>query len=275
MLKNKKVIVILILSSLACFLTSIPLLAKEKHLDKNVFLTDLNHVNLTLQTATDKNELKKLIMDKKPKVLYLEEWILSEKGNTNVLKKIYKQAKKNDIKLYLVVGRNQWIGTKGVNSTLYSLDKYENYIDGIVLRTEPNKLNVWKDDMSIKAQILNLMLDAYSAIHINAKKRNKKFIASFPFWFAEFKGPLGTFSQDTCKYVDKIIFLIDKPEKINEIEVRWNDITCPYNINLTKRALQQDEDGIHEIYYKLKNKLVLYSNFQGYIIDSDSTLKED
>ena len=185
--------------------------------ERKLYLTNFNHLNITNDSTKNMKALKRLIETKKPKAIYLEQWITME----------------------------------------------------------PNKANVWKDDQSIKVQILNLMLDSYSAIHAEAKKRNKTFIAEFPFWLSDFKGPHGTFSEDACKYTDKIIFLIDDPEKLDKLDIPWHDVTCVYSIDITKRATNQTEDSVRETYYKLKEKLTLYSNFIGYIIDSDSTIEED
>jgi|GEM_PF-3094478 len=249
---------------------------KEVILDeKKIYLTNLTDINITNDSTKDLESLKKLIDSKRPKAIYLEQWITMEPNNENILKKLQQIAKKNNIKFYLIIGKNVWFGERGLKNTLAALDTYGKYIDGIVLRVEPNKANVWKDDFSIKAQILNLMLDAYSAIHIETKKRNKTFIAEFPFWLSDFKGPNRTFSQDTCMHTDKIIFLIDDPEKLDKLEINWHDVTCTYNIDITKRATNQTEDSVRDIYHKLKEKLTLYSNFNGYIIDSDSTLEED
>ena len=251
--------------------------AKKKAIvdEKKIYLTNLNNINITNDSTKDLKSLKKLIDSKSPKAIYLEQWITMEPHNKDILKKLEKIADKKNIKLYLIIGKNVWFGERGLKNTLAALDTYGKYIDGIVLRVEPNKANVWKDDFSIKAQILNLMLDAYSAIHTETKKRNKTFIAEFPFWLSDFKGPHKTFSQDACMHTDKIIFLIDDPEKLDKLEINWHDVTCAYNIDITKRATNQTEDSVRDIYYKLKEKLTLFSNFNGYIVDSDSTLEED
>lgn len=250
--------------------------AKEEIINKEQYLTNLNNVNITKEYAQDPKKLKELIAKNKGiKALYLEHWILYETKNIKTLKKLHKIAKKNDIRFYLVTGKNSWFGKRGLKNTMEVYDTYGKYVDGIVLRVEPNKINVWKkDDIATHAQILNEMLDAYSAIYSEAKQRNKKFIAEFPFWLSDYEGPLKTFSQNVCEYTDKIIFLIDNTEKLDSLNIRWNDVPCSYNINLTKKALQQTEDGIKNIYQKLKAKLSLYQNFQGYIIDPDTTLNE-
>lgn len=240
---------------------------------KQIYLTNLNNINITNEAAHNKNILKRIIEDKRPKALYIEQWIIEESKDKKLLKKLHKTAHKYGLKLYLVTGKNSWFGTRGVSNTIEVFNKYDEFVDGIVLRTEPNKVNVWKDDISIQVQILNQMLDAYSAIYTEAKKRNKIFIAEFPFWFSDFRGPLKSFSENVCEYVDKVIFLIDNTKKLDELEIKWNDVTCPYNINLTKRANKQTEQSLEETYKKIKAKLTFYSNFNGYIIDSDSSLK--
>lgn len=252
--------------------------AKKLKIEKDIFLTNLNHINITEETAKDIKTIQELIITKRPKAVYLEHWITDDPKNKNLPKKLKKIANKYDAKFYLVIGRNSWFGTRGLNHTIDFLNRYENDIDGLVLRTEPNKVNVWKDDLDIQAQILNQMLDAYSAINIEMKKRGKQFIVEYPFWFSDFLGPgKKSFSQHVCEYSSKIIFLIDNLDKLDELyklKVVWNDISCPYNINLTKRATGQDEKTTHQIYRKLKERLTLYSNFNGFLIDSDSTLKD-
>ena len=157
--------------------------AKKKNIidEKKVYLTNFNQINITNDSTKDLKSLKQLIETKKPKAIYLEQWITMEPQNKNILKKLQKIAHKNDIKFYLVIGKNVWFGERGVKNTLAAFNTYGEYIDGVVLRIEPNKANVWKDDSSIKVQILNLMLDAYSAINTEAKKRNKTFYTEFPF----------------------------------------------------------------------------------------------
>lgn len=252
--------------------------AKKLKNEKDIFLTNLNHINITEETAKDIKTIQELIITKRPKAVYLEHWITDDPKNKNLPKKLKKIANKYDAKFYLVIGRNSWFGTRGLNHTIDFLNRYENDIDGLVLRTEPNKVNVWKDDLDIQAQILNQMLDAYSAINIEMKKRGKQFIVEYPFWFSDFLGPeKKSFSQHVCEYSSKIIFLIDNLDKLDELyklKVVWNDISCPYNINLTKRATGQDEKTTHKTYKKLKERLTLYSNFNGFLIDSDSTLKD-
>lgn len=252
--------------------------AEKLNNEKSIFLTNLNHINITEETAKDIKAIQELVKTKRPKAVYLEHWITDNPKNKNLPKKLKKIANKYDAKFYLVIGRNSWFGTRGLNHTIDFLNKYENDIDGLVLRTEPNKVNVWKDDVSIQAQILNQMLDSYSAINIEMKKRGKQFIVEYPFWFSDFLGPgKKSFSQHVCEYSSKIIFLIDNLDKLDELyklKVVWNDISCPYNINLTKRATGQDEKTTHKTYKKLKERLTLYSNFNGFLIDSDSTLKD-
>ncbi len=260
-----------------CFIfilfTSHGIFAKEIRIDeKEIFLTDLNHINITNDLAKDIKQIKELVNRKRPKALYIEQWLLLEPHNKKLLSDLHKITKKYNAKLYLVIGKNTWFGHRGVSNTLEAYKLYGKEVDGIVLRVEPNKANVWKDDMGLKAQVLNQMLDAYSAIHNKFKKENKQFVAEFPFWLSDFKGPLRSFPEDVCHYADKIIFLIDDPEKLDTLEIKWNDVTCRYNINLTKRATTQTEESLNEIYKKLKTNLTFYSNFNGFIIDSDSKL---
>lgn len=240
---------------------------------KETYLTNLNHLNITNESTRNIKQLKELIKSKRPKAIYLEQWILLEPHNKKLIKKLHKIAQKNKIKFYLVVGKNSWIGDRGKTNTLSYFNQYRKYIDGIVLRAEPNKINVWKDDdPGLKAKILNLMLDAYSAIYIEVKRYDKQFIAEFPFWYSDFKGPLKPFPEDVCTYSSKVIFLIDDPKKLNNFPTDWNDITCIYNINLTKRATTLNDEKINEVLNKLKSTNTFYSNFNGFIIDSDSPL---
>lgn len=242
--------------------------------DKKTYLTDLTHINITKQSVENLNQLKLLIEEKKPKALYIEQWILIEPNNEDLISKLHKIAKKYNTQLYLVVGRNTWFGSRGVSNTLGHLNNYEKYIDGIVLRIEPNKVNIWKEgNYDFQAQILNQMLDAYSAIQYETKKKNKRFIAEFPFWLSDYKGPLKSFSQNVCDYADRIIFLIDDLKKLDSLK-NWNDITCMYTINLTKRATDQSEGLTNETYKQIKSKATFYSNFHGFLIDSDSTINE-
>ena len=257
-------------------LISTPLYAKEKINNEPIVLTDLTSLNITNDSTKNIKELENIIKTRKPRFIYLEQWITLEPHNKDILKTLTKLRKKYNSKLFLVVGKNTWFGSRGVANTLDALNTYGKWIDGIVLRTEPNKTNIWnKDETSFKIQILNQMLDAYSAIHIETKKRDKIFIAEFPFWFTDFNGPKGTFSQDTCNYVDRIVFLIDDIKMLDTLAVKWNGITCQYQINLGKRATNQTEESIKEIYSKIKKNISFYYNFNGFIIDSDSTLENN
>ena len=246
----------------------------ENTIDKKLILTNLDNINITNDLTKDKKLLEKTIKEKRPKSIYLEQWITLEPNRKDILKTLNKIAKKYNAKFFLVIGKNTWFGNRGISNTLAAYDMYGEYVDGIVLRLEPNKVNVWKDDASIKAQILNQMLDAYAAIYNKAKKRNKAFVVEFPFWFSDFEGPLRSFSQDACLYSDKIIFLIDNLKKLNDLKTKWNDIPCLYQINLTKRATNQTEDSIEVIYKKLYEDLTFYQNFNGFIVDSDNNIKE-
>lgn len=268
---NKDLIVIIV--SITLLLNGLNAIAKEETINKEIYLSNFNNINITREYAEDPKKLNELIKNKAPKALYIEQWILYEIEDAKTLKRLYKVAKKNDVRFYLVTGKNSWFGKRGLQNTMEVYDKYGKYVDGIVLRVEPNKINVWKkDDISTHAQILNGMLDAYSAIYTQAKTRNKKFVTEFPFWLSDYEGPLKNFSQNVCDYSDKIIFLIDDVEKLDTLNIKWNNVPCSYNINLTKRALRQSDEGINEIYNKLKNKIPLYQNFQGYVVDSDSSL---
>lgn len=276
LLTNKIILISLITCTLLGIANTVCAKIKTDEIKKEQ-ITDFNHINITNELTKDLKGLKAFIEINRPKAIYLEQWITAEPHNKKLLKKLSKIAKKHNIKFYLVIGKNTWFGNRGVSNTLASYEVYEKYIDGIVLRVEPNKVNVWKDDLSIKAQILNQMLDAYSGIYQETKKREKQFLVEFPFWFSDFKGPKASFSEDACKYSDKISFLIDDIDQLDlldDLDIQWNDITCRYNINLTKRAINQNEEGINKIYKRLKAKLPMYSNFNGFIIDSDSTLLE-
>lgn len=245
-----------------------------KEIPRESYLSDLNHINITSDSTKNLRQLKELIAIKKPKAICIEQWILEESGNKSLIKKLQSIAKKNKVRFYLIIGRNSWFGKRGVANTLEFLNRYEKHIDGIILRIEPNKVNVWKDDLSIHAQVLNQMLDAYSAIHYETKKRNKSFFVEFPFWLSDYQGPKKSFAEMACDYSDKVIFLIDNLEKLNDLTIKWNDVTCIYNIDITKRATMQTEEQIHETLKKLNSKLTYYANFNGYIVDSDSTLSE-
>src|SRR3989338_6430610 len=230
--------------------------------ESNIHFSNTNNINITNNLTKNLKKLKTFIKAVKPKSIYLEQWILLEPHNKKLLKKLSKIAKKNKTSFYLVIGKNTWFGNRGIANTVASLDLYGKYIDGIVLRVEPNKVNVWKDDF--KVQILNQILDSYACIHNEAKKRNKQFFVEFPFWFTDFKGPLRSFSEDACLYSDKVIFLIYNPTKLDSLDIKWNDITCKYNIDLTKRATELSDDSISDAYKKIQKKLPFYSNFNGF-----------
>lgn len=270
-------IVKIIIPLLVIFFLSTNSAEAEGFVPKNVYLTNLNHINITNNFTKNLKQLKKLIELRKPKALYIEQWILLEPHNKNIIKKIHKVAKKNNIKFYLVVGKNTWFGRRGVINTLPYFNTYEKYIDGIVLRVDPNKVNVWKTDENTKALILNYMLDAYSVLYQEAKRRNLQFIAEFPFWLGDFKGIQKSFPEDVCTYSSKISFIIDNPEmfdKLNSLGIKWNNVSCMYNINLTLRGTGLSEELLKEMYTKLKEKVIYYSNFNGFIVDSDSPLFE-
>ena len=243
--------------------------SNEQFNDKEL-LTDITHINIAPKIAKDIESVEQLVKTKRPKAIYIEQWILAEKGNENLLQKLHKIAHNHEAKLYLFVGRDSWFGRKGLVNVLAALDQYGNYIDGIILKTQPNKTNIWKDNINFQAQILNQMLDAYSAIYTEAKKRNKQFVADFPFWFSDYQGPKKGFTENVCEYTDKVIFLIDDIEKLKKLDIKWNDITCLYNIDLTKHATVLSDDDISDMYKIIKSKLTFYSNFNGFIVDSDS-----
>ena len=261
---NRKIFIVI---TSACLLLAF-FSSKVNAQEKKQFLINTIGLNITNNDTKDLKNLKQLIKDKRPKAIYLEQWILLEPGNKKLLKKLHKIAKSSDSKLHLVVGKNSWFGDRGISNTLEYLNFYEKDIDGIVLRTEPNKINVWKDDIAITTQILNQMLDAYLEIYKEARKRNKIFVVEFPFWYNDFLGPFRSFPEDACAYSNRVSFLIDKPEKLKELK-NWNNISCLYNINLTKRATTHTEEEIASIYNELKEELSFYSNFNGFIIDSD------
>ncbi len=265
----KKLTVLILV--LLMFLTSqIKCFSHEQEFkDKDFYLKDLKSLMLTMDYANDFSKLEEELINKDPSILFIEEWLVAEMKDKNFLKKLRKLTKKHNTKLILATGKNIWFGKRGVENIFIAYEKYQEYVDGIVLRIEPSKSNVWKnDDESIQVQILNQMLDAYSAIYSDAQKRNKLFIAEFPFWLTEFQGPKGSFSNDACLYTDKIIFLIDDEEKLKDKKLKWNDITCPYLINIAERATRQNSGKVNEYYKTLKNDLTLYQNFNGYIIDT-------
>lgn len=247
----------------------------KNQIPKSVYLTNLNHINITNNATKDLKQLKKIIKQRKPKAIYIEQWILLEPNNKNLIKKLSKLAKKHEIKFYLVVGKNTWFGGRGIANTIPYFNEYGKYIDGIVLRIEPNKVNIWKNYENTRAEILNYMLNAYSTLYQEAKKRNLQFIAEFPFWLGDFKGFKKSFPEDACMHSSKLIFLIDNPEMFDKLEssnVKWNEVSCMYNINLTRRATGLSDDLLKEMYNKIKDKFVFYSNFNGFIVDADSTL---
>lgn len=269
----KKRVIISILSLTFLFSSILKSPAKEITLTREAYLSNLNSFMLTKEFSEDKEKLEELLKTKKTKAVYIEEWLLQESKDKNFLKKLRKITNNYECKLFLVTGRNIWFGKRGVDGIISAYNNYESNIDGIVFRIEPNKSNVWKDDLDIQAQILNQMLDAFSAIYSETRKRNKIFIVEVPFWLSEFHGPNKSFTEDICSYTDKIVFLIDDKEKLDKLESKWNDVTCPYNINLGKRATRQSTEAeISELYTKVQEKLIFYSNFNGYIIDTDSTL---
>ncbi len=268
--KNLIHILVTIITIIIFCPTSEAKLKNPEQINEKDFLTNINHINIAARATKDIKIVEQLIKSKRPKAIYIEQWILAEKGNEKILPKLYKIAHKNDTKLYLFIGRDSWFGRRGLVNVLAAFDQYGSYIDGIVLKTQPNKTNIWKDDVNFQAQVLNQMLDAYSAISTEAKKRNKQFIVDFPFWFSDYEGPKKSFSENVCDYTDKVIFLIDDIEKLEKLNVKWNDITCSYNIDLTKHATVFSDDDIGDLYKIIKSKLVFYSNFNGFIVDSDS-----
>lgn len=271
--QSTKKIVLLILALTIIFSSTLEVTAHEITLTREAYLSDLNNFMLTKEFAENKEKLEELLKTKKPKAIYIEEWLVAELKDKNYLKKLRKITSSYQSKLFLVTGKNIWFGKRGVDGIISAYNTYESNIDGIVFRIEPNKSNVWKDNLDIQAQILNQMLDAFSAIYAETRKRNKFFIVEIPFWLSEFHGPLKSFTEDICSYSDRVVFLIDDKEKLEKLESKWNDVTCPYNINLAKRATRQpSEKEISELYTKVQEKVTFYSNFNGYIIDTDSTL---
>ena len=270
--KNLISLVIAIISAVTfCYLSEAKLKSNEQS-DEKELLTDITHINITGRIAKNIEAVEKLVKEKRPKAIYIEQWILAEKGNENLAQKLHKIAHKNEAKFYLFVGRDNWFGRRGLVNVLAALDQYGNDIDGIVLKTQPNKTNIWKNSTDFQAQLLNQMLDAYSAIHTEAKRRNKLFIADFPFWFSDYNGPKKSFSENVCDYTDKVIFLIDDLTKLKSLNINWNDITCLYSIDLTKHATQLSDDDVSDMYKTIKSKLTFYSNFNGFIVDSSSNI---
>ncbi len=276
--KYKKKLISIVIAIIAILTPCYSSEAKSKtseQIDKKVLLTDITHINIASRLAKDVKSVELLVKSKRPKAIYIEQWVVAEKGNENLLQKLHKIAHKYNARLYLFIGRDTWFGRRGLVNTLSAFDQYGNHIDGIILKIQPNKTNIWKDDLNFQAQILNQMLDAYSAIYIEAKKRNKQFIADFPFWFSDYLGPKKGFSENVCDYTDKVIFLIDDIEKLEKLDIKWNDITCAYNIDLTKHATVLSDDDVSDMYKTIKSKLTFYSNFNGFIVDSDSSVDFD
>ena len=272
MITNQKKLIFTIIAIIALLTYCISSEAKntyEKPAEKDL-LTNINHINIDKRLAKDTKSVEEMVKTRKPKAIYIEQWILAEKGNENLLQKLHKIAHKYDAKFYLFIGKDSWFGRKGLINTIAALDQYGNHIDGIILKTQPNKINIWKDNLNFQAQILNQMLDGYSAIYAEAKKRNKQFITDFPFWFSDYQGPKKGFSENVCDYADKVIFLIDDIDKLENLDIQWNDITCSYNIDLTKHATVLSDDDINDMYKVIKSKLTFYANFNGFIVDSDS-----
>ena len=271
---NLKLLVIL--TALLLSHSSLPIYSKSNINinEKQIYLNNFRHLNIAPHHAKNLNLLKKVIQEKKPKALYLEQWILAEKGNENLLKDLRKIAKKNKIKLFLFIGRNTWFGQRGAANTIASLDLYGKHIDGLVLRTQPHRINIWKeDDIQTHAEILNLMLDSYANIYRETQKRDKLFIAEFPFWYSDYIGLGKSFSETACQYADKVYFLIDDLDKLETLDIPWNNVNCSYSINLTKKGIGKTIESINNIYERVKSKLTFYSNFQGFVIDSDSKLQ--
>lgn len=271
---KRKVLIVFLVFTIILTTSGMPrVFSKEKTLNKSAFLTNIHQVNITIDSTKNIKNLKNIIKNKRPKLIYLEQWVLEEPGNKRLLKKIYKIAKKNDVKLFLVIGKNIWVGKRGVHNTINAFNAYGKYIDGIVLRVEPNKTNIWKNqDESMKSQLLNLLLEGYAGAYKESKNRDKKFHVEFPFWYSDFNGPIKVFSQDACDFCDSVHFLIDDIEKLETLKIKWNEITCPYSINITKRANGHDKESLQKIYNKINLDLTFYSNFRGFIVDSDSIL---
>ncbi len=240
---------------------------------RSKILTNVNNYALTKDYANDLDKLTEFLSNNPVKSIFIEQWLLQESDNKKLLKSLYSITKKHNSKLYLVTGKNSWLGYRGVDAIIPLYKQYGKYIDGIVFRCEPNRLNIWKDE-SIKVQALNQMLDSYSTIYNYAKKNKKAFIVEFPFWFADFIGPKGSFSDDACMLADKIVLLVDDEEKISNLQVKWNDSACPYYINLGLRATRQSEDKAKELYKLINKKVVFYSNFQGFIVDPSTKLND-
>jgi len=230
----------------------------------------IENINITTEAVSNLNELQEQINNLKPKNIFIEERLLYQKKNNNILKDLKKIAKKNSSKLFVVVGKNTWIGKRGIDNTLEAFKVYKNNIDGIVLRLEPNKTNIWQNyELEYKAQMLNHMLDAYSAISKETAKYGKEFVAEFPYWLADFQGPLRTFSQDACLYADRVVLLIDDEDMYEVLGNKWNDLFCHYHISLSKKANSKTNSEIVKLHKKFNNKLSFDSYFKGYIFDLD------
>ncbi|MBI1858710.1 MAG: hypothetical protein HYR97_06340 [Candidatus Melainabacteria bacterium] len=214
----------------------------------------IENINITTEAVGNLNELQKQINNLHPKNIFIEERLLYQKKNNNILKDLKKIAKKNSSKLFVVVGKNTWIGKRGID----------------ILRLEPNKTNIWQNhELEYKAQMLNHMLDAYSAISKETAKYGKEFVAEFPYWLADFQGPLRTFSQDACLYADRVVLLIDDEDMYEVLGNKWNDLFCHYHISLSKKANSKTNPEIVKLHKKFNNELSFDSYFKGYIFDLD------
>lgn len=234
----------------------------------------INNFNITLESTKDFEGLKNKLLTEKPDNIYIEEWLIYQDHTKDILKKLDKIADKINAKLYVVIGKNTWYGPRGAKVTLQAFKTYDK-ADGIVLRLEPNKTNIWQNyGTEFKVQLLNKMLDGYATIFKEASKLNKEFIAEFPYWLADFQGPLRTFPEDVCHFAHKISFLIDDIEMYDVLPENWNDVYCNYQINLTKRANNKTEDEINRLYKKFEKELSYDSYFKGYLIDSDLDLNK-
>lgn len=233
------------------------------------------NLNITKDMTSDLKKLQELIKVKAPKNIFVEHWLVEDKGNEKLLKTLKKAAKKHKATLFLVVGANMWVGDRGIEKTLTVFKKYEKQIDGIVLRTEPNRTSVWERGPELAAQLLNLQLDAYDGIKFEMMKKDKLLLAEYPFWFSDYTGPKGlNYSEDVCKYTDGIIFLIDSEERLEEYEIPWNKVGCNYFIDYGVRASRLKTDERINYYHKIiTERLKFKDNFKGFIVDSNSKLK--
>lgn len=228
----------------------------------------IKNINITDADINDLKILEEKISLVRPKYIFIEQRLIVDSKDKKIAKKIHKISKKNKSKLYLVTGSNSWYTSIGTKNTIADINTFHKNIDGLVLRMSPDKTNIWQKEVEeFKIKILNQMLDNYVKIAKAAKKKNLTFIPEFPFWFSDFKGPKNNFSEDVCQITDKVIFLINDKNKLEEFEIEWNEISCKYLIDVTKRATELTPESSNEAIKFINQNLTLKENFEGYIQD--------